>query len=731
MSRVLILSNRLPVTIQIEDGTPSLAASAGGLATGLTSLYEKGEVRWIGWPGADLGPLEADVRDRLLDQLRERGLVPVLLDSEEVKRFYEGFSNAVLWPIFHYQPYALPLEVRDFDAYEAVNERFADAVAAEWQPGDLVWVHDYQLLLAPALIRRRIPDARIGFFLHIPFPSFEVFRALPHRERLLEGMLGADLIGFHTAAYLRHFATAVLRILGAGPRVDRIPWRSTEVKLGVFPMGIDAAAFGAIADSSAVLEEVRTIRGEDGTKVLLGVDRLDYTKGIPRRLLAFERLLERHPDLRERVRLVQIAVPSRQDVEAYQSFRSQTEELIGRIHGAFATARWVPVHWIYRSLSRTEVIALYRAADVMIVTPLRDGMNLVAKEFVASRVDEGGVLVLSEFAGAAAEMAEALQVNPFDIESTAEAIHRALSMPEDERRRRMRALRRRVTDFDVHRWASRFLHSLSEATPEAMTEAASALLARELEGRLVELRAAAHLTLLLDYDGTLVPFTLDPTEAAPDPDLLDLLGALAARPGWEVHVVSGRSPGSLDRWLGHLPIALHAEHGFFSRACGVGEWESVGAPNDGWRKPVRAILADFADRTPGAFVEEKTACVAWHYRAADPEFGALQAKELYQHLSEMLSNLPVEILPGDSVIEVRPHGVHKGSIVAPLVAAAPPGTRFLALGDDRTDEDLFAALPVSGIAVHVGRSRSSAPYRVESVREARSLLRRLLADPAG
>jgi trehalose 6-phosphate synthase/phosphatase len=679
LRRTIIVSNRLPVTFSEEAGRVSMQPSSGGLATGLAQPHEQASGLWIGWPG-DLEALPEEERAEAYRWLAERRFVPIPLTADQIARYYEGYSNGVLWPLFHYLPGQIALEVQDFDVYEAVNELFADAIARHYRPGDRIWIHDYQLLRLPALVRQRVPDALIGFFLHIPVPSSEVFRTIPQREALLEGLLGADLIGFHTAAYMRHFATSVLRVLGAAFEVDCLRWQSRTVRIGVFPMSIDTASFVEQATSPGVEERVREIREPDPSKILLGIDRLDYTKGIPRRLLAFERLLERHPELRGGVRLVQVAVPSREDVEAYRDFRSMTDELIGRIHGAFATPQWVPVHWMYRALSRDELVALYRAADVMLVTPVRDGMNLVAKEFVASRVDEDGVLVLSEFAGAASELAEAIHVNPFDVEGTAAAFHRALELPEDERRSRMRALRRRVLGADVHDWTERFLRSL-----EAVQQ-----------GR-----------------------------ARTDPDLLALLRALAERPGAVVHVVSGRGRETLEGWLGGLPIALHAEHGFWSRLPGEA-WRSELVERGDWRNRVLATLREFAANTPGSLVEEKTVGLAWHYRGADPEFSARQANELQLHLTELLANSPVEILPGNKVIEVRPYGINKGRVVRTAMAAASPEAQLIALGDDRTDEDLFAALPPGGVAVHVGDQQSRALYRIPDVAAARRLLRALL-----
>jgi trehalose 6-phosphate synthase/phosphatase len=510
--------------------------------------------------------------------------------------------------------------------------------------------------------------------------------------------------------------------------VDRIPWQGREVRLGVFPMGVDAAAYAALADSPAVAERAAAAR-VPGEQLLLGIDRLDYTKGIPRRLLAYEALLRREPALRGRVRLVQVAVPSRENVGAYRELRDEVDALVGRLHGEFATPTWAPVLYLHRGLAPEEVAALYRAADVLLVTPLRDGMNLVAKEFVAARTDGDGVLVLSEFAGAAAELSEALLVNPYDLEATAAALARALAMEPEERRARMAALRARVTGFDVHRWARSFVERLASAC--AAAEPALRPSPPAALDEVVRRAAAADaLVLLLDYDGTLVPFARTPDLARPDPALRDLLRALAATPGTRLHVVSGRQRDALDRWLGALPLSLHAEHGLWSRFAG-GPWEAatISGP-DAWRDPVREILREFAERTPGSLVEEKTHGFAWHHRAADPEWGAAQAKELSLHLATLLANAPVELLPGDHVLEVRPFGVDKGLAARAAAAAAPEGALLLAVGDDRTDEDLFAALPPGGIAVHVGPAPSRAAFRIADVGAVRALLSRIARERA-
>jgi trehalose 6-phosphate synthase/phosphatase len=380
-----------------------------------------------------------------------------------VTRYYEGFSNGTLWPLLHHFLDVARLDEDDlFESYEAINERFAAAAAEHHRPGDLLWVHDYHLMLSAEMLRRRAPSARIGFFLHTPFPSSEVFRVLPWRERLLRGLLGADVIGFQTASYRRHFLHAVKRLLGveADPDGDSVDHDGRRVRLGVYPIGVDAAALAELAGRAAIREEARWIRDQaPGRRVVLGVDRLDYTKGIRLRLAAIERLLDRAPAHR-RVRFVQLAVPTREGVVAYDQMRREVHEMVGRINGRYGSLDAVPIHFLHRSMPVERVTALYAAADVMLVTPLRDGMNLVAKEYVATRLDHTGALVLSELTGAAAELTEALIVNPYDTSAVAAAIARALEMPASEQRARMTALRRNVVSHDVHRWARSFLDDL-------------------------------------------------------------------------------------------------------------------------------------------------------------------------------------------------------------------------------------------------------------------------------
>jgi trehalose 6-phosphate synthase/phosphatase len=720
--RLLIVSNRLPLTIRIREGALQLVPSAGGLATGLRGWHEQSQGLWIGWPG-ELSRLTAAQRAEVSRLLGEGRIVPVPLTAEQVKAYYEGFANGVIWPLFHYMLDRIPLDSRGWTSYREVNQQFADLVAEHYRPGDAIWVHDYQLMLVPGFLRQRLPEARIGFFLHIPFPSYEVFRTLPWRDEILAGLLGADLVGFHTFAYVRYFMRGLRHLAGLDPQGDRIAVDGREVQVRAFPMGIDAARFEHLAVEPRALQEVAAVRdAAAGRRILLGVDRLDYTKGIPRRLLAFQRLLERRPDLRETVRLIQVAVPSRIGVEPYREFRKQLDELVGRINGALGTSTSVPIHYLYRSIPAHQLVGLYRAADVMLVTALRDGMNLVAKEFVASRVDDDGVLLLSEFAGAAEELSEAVLVNPYDIDELADAMARALEMPREERRARMRALRQRVRARTVHQWAGAFVEELGR-TRAPVVEPEPPVPVTRLEDLAERLRAIDRPVLLLDYDGTLVPLASLPELARPDAELLALLDRLADR--LQIHVVSGRSREDLSEWFGGRLLTLWAEHGAWHRPSPEQGWVATVSHAREWIDQIRPILEQFAAFTPGALVEEKGSSIAWHYRTADAEFGARQARELRLLLADWLHNQPLEILEGSKVIEIRPRGINKARVVERVLASGASASALVAIGDDRTDEEMFAAMPPDGVSIHVGRGPSEATFRIPDSRAVRALLKAL------
>jgi trehalose 6-phosphate synthase/phosphatase len=724
--RVILVSNRLPVSIRVERGELSIAPSSGGLATGLRGYHDRGESVWIGWPG-ETWHLNPSTLTQLRERLKRDRLLPIELSEAEVSSYYDGFSNSVLWPLLHYQLDRLPTRAEGWETYRRVNQRFADAAITAYRPGDVIWVHDYQLFLVPAMIRARLPDAPLGFFLHVPFPSAEVFRLLPWRRQLLEGMLGASLIGFHTVSYVLHLLTSAANVLGCETRQNRIIYAGRTIRTATFPMGIDNDAFERLAESPEVVAESRKLKEAAGNVALIvSVDRLDYTKGISRRLLTFERLLERYPRRRGRVRLVQVAAPSRASVGEYREIQRTVDELVGRINGRFASPGYDPIHYISQTLTTDHLAAFYRAARVAMITPLRDGMNLVAKEFVASRTDGDGVLVLSEFAGAAAELTDALLVNPYDVDSVAAAVHEALDMPEAERRARMAALRSRVRAHGVGSWADEFISALRtaakrESMPRSRPPAddPSAVVDRLLQDD------PDHLSLLLDYDGSLVGLRPSPAEASPDAEIIKILADLARLPGVDVHVVSGRRRSDLELWLGNLPIGLHAEHGLWSRDHPNGRWHRRDV-RASWMEEVRTVMLDITQAVPGSALEEKDASVAWHYRKASGRRGSRAALELSRRLSEMLAGTSATVLRGHKVVEVKDAGISKG-LVASLLANRPDRPRLLIIGDDVTDEDMFRAAPSSAVTVKVGRGRTTASMRLLGPDQVRVVLRELIA----
>jgi trehalose 6-phosphate synthase/phosphatase len=463
MPKVINVALRLPCVVVYRDGKLVVSPSPGGVASGLQAALAGRLARWVGWPG-DVGKLGAADSRRLRTLLDRRRLTPVRLRGDVFAKFYEGYANAILWPLFHSMPWPLPFSMESWDAYVTANQAFARAARNGHAGDEVYWVHDYQLFLVPAMLRAARRKAAIGFFLHIPFPNPDLFAILPHGEQIIRGILGADIVGFHTDDYLRNFAACAEKVPGV-KRLDerRLCIDNRTVQLGVHPMGVDYKRLERLAQGTRDTGAVDALRRRHGMHLILGIDRLDYTKGIPHRMLAFDSLLRRYPEWHGHVLFLQVAVPTRTGVPAYGVSEGETEQLIGRIHGAFATPHWVPIHYLHTSLALEEVVALYGAADVMVVTPLRDGMNLVAKEFVASRVDGDGVLVLSRFAGAARELPEAVLVNPYDVYGTADALHLALRMSSQERQSRMRALRARVQVTDVREWARDFLSALARA----------------------------------------------------------------------------------------------------------------------------------------------------------------------------------------------------------------------------------------------------------------------------
>jgi len=733
--KLIVVSNRLPLAVRRGPEGWIAEPSSGGLATALNPILKERGGLWIGWPGH--APREADQgRQTLLDTARKsHGFVTVDLPADLARRFYEGYANQTLWPLFHNFTTNFEADPEGWTAYVTANRRFRDAVLEHLEPGDTVWIHDYHLMLLPRLIRDVAPEARVGFFLHIPFPASETFRILPHRDEVLRGLLGADLVAFQTHLDLQHFRSSLLRVLGLPSALDRVTAQGSSTRLDALPIGIAPDEFaGYIESDEKTQRSFEALRRRyRNRRILLGVDRLDYTKGIPERLRAYRKLLQRAPHLHGQIVLVQVAVPSRERIPEYDRLRNTVNSLVGEVNGEFGTPEWTPVVYIRRGISRSELVALYAAAEVGWVTPLRDGMNLVAKEYVACHRRGEGVLVLSEFAGAAAEMGEAFLVNPYDEERVAAVLERVLNLPADERRERMVMLYRRVRRNTVFRWADRFLSILDEAALGRLAARPERPDALPVAAALAAFRAARSRLVLLDYDGTLVPFAPRPRDAVPPPAVVDLVARLAGAPGVTAAIVSGRSRADLDAFFGNVPdLWLIGEHGGCARSPITREWEMARPlPGDAWKARVLPVLEHFIDRTPGSFLEEKELALVWHHRLADPEFGEWLAHELVATLDEMLAETELQAIRGNKTVEVRFAWANKGAVVDRLQSLRPDAGFRLAIGDDRTDEDLFQRLRGEAWTVRVGGGTSSARYSVDSPGEVIAFLESLVRAAEG
>lgn len=731
--RLLVVSNRLPITVIEKEGRLRFQESLGGLVSGLSayldslkgSSFDKTDHIWVGWPGIT-------VDNELKNELRSKALTefhayPIFLSEKSMEKFYHGFCNKTIWPLFHYFPSYAIYDEEYWKNYKHVNETFCDAVMEIIKPDDVVWIHDYHLMLLPKLLREKVPNP-IGFFLHIPFPAFEIFRLLPGKWRrsILEGILGADIIGFHTHDYAEYFLRCTLRILGYEHDMGKITLEDHIVKVDTFPMGIDFHRFQMY--NLEIQEEKAKVKNKLADfKVILSIDRLDYTKGIINRLQGYEIFLEKNPNLRGKVILILRVPPSRIGVEHYQEMKKQIDELVGRINGKFGSIYWTPISYQFRFLPFHHLIALYSNADVALITPLRDGMNLIAKEYIVSRIDKTGVLILSEMAGASKELGEAIIINPNNREEIADALKEALEMTKEEQIRRNQIMQLRLKRYDVVRWADDFIQKLISIKEEQKRFDAK-LLSPHITELINDFKKAKPYKRLifLDYDGTLVPFKESPHIAKPPEGLLKILKQLSEKSESEIILISGRDKDTLQKWFGMLNIGLVAEHGIWIKEKNE-EWKMIRPLNNDWKIRILPVLEMYADRLPGSFVEEKEFSTVWHYRKADPELAPIMAKELTDYLVNFTANIDVQVLQGSKVVEIINSGINKGS--AALYWISKNNFDFImAVGDDWTDEDLFKILPETAYSIRVGMTQSYSRFNLHNQTEVMKLLEILVKN---
>jgi len=720
--RLVIAAYRLPFKLSKAKNGYKAIQNSGGLVSAILALSENFKKS-----NADLKNSKivwAGIADELPDDVTSDSLenenfeiLPVTITEEVNELYYGGFCNNLIWPLFHYFPTYAVFKTEYFKAYEEANLRFCEELIKTIKPGDFIWIHDYQLMLLPEMIRQRIPDATIGFFLHIPFPSFEIFRLLPRhwRESIIKGLLGADLVGFHTHDYTQNFIKSVKRTTGYECPQNIIYTPNKLVKADAFPIGIDYDKFHDACLKKSVIAEKKKLKGHlSEQKLIFSVDRLDYSKGLLLKLNGYETFLEMHPEWRSKVVFNMVVVPSRDSIGKYKEMKKELESTVGRINGEYSSIAWRPIIYQYKSLSFKELIALYNVSEVGLITPLRDGMNLVAKEYIACQVENEGVLILSEMAGAAAELNEAIIINPVDNIEMAEAIFNALEMGTEEKHTRLERMKNRISNYNVFTWAFDFFNQTYETKKDQKLRSVR-FVNQKISAQIVsDYRKASRRILFLDYDGTLVPFAKYPELAIVEKDTLEIVRKLSDDSKNQVVIISGRDKQFLEKQFEEINVSLVAEHGYYIKK-GDGEWEATMNTDEQWKEVVIPIMNEYVSRCHGTFIEEKTGSIAWHYRNADSEFAQLRLHELRDDLAEIIRyKTDLEILEGHKVLEVKSGKYDKGQAANTLMMDQKFSFVFAA-GDDKTDEFLFNALPDTAYTIRVGLSPSFAKYNVTDI----------------
>ncbi len=722
--KIIIIANRLPVKIEKKNERLSITQSEGGLSTGMRSLELNIEKHWIGWPGIYTDNEEE--KEKIVERLNKFNYHPVFLSAEQIENYYEGYSNGIIWPLCHYFYSFVQYKTKCWETYQQVNMQFCETALPFIEDDDLVWVHDYHLMLLPKMIRNIRPMVSIGYFHHIPFPPYELFRVLPEREELLNGLLGADLIGFHTHDYMRHFLSAIYRVLDLNCQLDEIYLSNRIIHVDAFPMGINYERYHNAPSQPAVKKKINNFKKKlKNQSIILSVDRLDYSKGILHRLNGFALFLKNHPEYHEKVSLMMIVVPSRSTVDKYADLKTEIDQLIGEINGLYSKPGWTPVHYFYRSFAFSELVALYSLAEIAVVTPLRDGMNLVSKEYLATKNEENtGVLILSEMAGAATELSDAIIINPNNPKEIEMAILQALSMSEEEKKERLKKMQKRISKQTVKKWANDFIDEIQCIKLQNHEILIKIIEKEQFDQIKQKYDNASSRLLLLDYDGTLVPFTKNPEEAVPSPQLIDLLNRLKEDKKNTVVINSGRNYQILDQWFKDIDIDLTAEHGAFYRENGV--WHENYKKIEKWDERIMNILLHAIEKTPRSSLEIKNTSLVWHYRKVDAWLAELREKQLMNALIEPCSRLNLQIVPGNKILEIKPATFNKGTEVKRRLAQKNYDF-IMAIGDDTTDEDMFRALLPDGISIKVGSFSPTAKYRIPLQSKVIPFLKKLIS----
>lgn len=728
--RLVIVANRLPFTFYENNKGIVLKKSPGGLVSAFLSFIENNqnlmfdEYLWVGWPGKVVKKkFQAKIENLVFNNIQTKS---VFLSKKSEEKFYLGFCNKTIWPLFHYFTNITVFKNDFWESYKEVNNLFKENLQKVLKPDDIVFIQDFHLMLLPKLLRNENPDLPISFFMHTPFPNFEIFRILPKkwRKEILEGLLGADLIGFHTHDYARYFLQNILRVFGIDNNMGKLNIDNRTVKVETFPIGIDYQKFFSLAERKDTNKKVLNFKKNFAeSKLILSLDRLDYTKGIINRLNGFDEFLKNNPGWHKKVSLIVVASPSRIEIDHVQNIKNQIDEMVGKINGEYASADWTPIHYFYKDLSFEEVVTFYKASDVMLVTPIRDGMNLVSKEYLASRNDSSGALILSEMAGSAEELVEAIIVNPNSKEEIAESLKTALEMNTQEQKERNSLMQERLRKYNVSNWINEIMNMLFSLKEEQKTLSSKFVKNGIKEKIITDFKNKQNRLLLFDYDGTLVPFAKLPNLAIPDEQLLKTLADLSKKQSTTLVLISGRDKQILNSWFKTQNISLVAEHGAYVKEKND-DWKLLKPLNSEWKKSIYPILKRYVNRLSGSLIEEKEFSLVWHYRKANLEIGKKMANDLMNELVDLIANQDLQVIPGNKIVEIRNSGINKG--LASLHFLNHQNYDFiLSIGDDSTDEDMFKALPKNAYTIKVGPGKTDAKYNIKSQNEVNVLIEEL------
>jgi trehalose 6-phosphate synthase/phosphatase len=724
MPRCLLVSNRLPVAFnsKLNIFTPS----SGGLVSAIKGL----DATKVGFDFEWMGILTDDIEEDKINSLKTTPVGnlpchPIIVSKKQYDRYYNLYCNDVLWPLFHYERNIVKHSQEGWEAYVEVSKIVAESILKESKEDDIIWVHDFQLMLVPGFVKEQKPDLKIGFFLHIPFPSSEIFRELPQRKEILYSLMKCDQLGFHDLSYLNHFRSSIQRVIG--------DFTLNERTWGVYPISIDPDHFKSLADKPETLEFIKKYQeNKKSMKWILGVDRLDYIKGLLLKLSSFKSFLKRFPEEREKVQLVQVVIPSRTEVPEYNALKEKIEQLVSSINGEFGSPAWMPIQYIYHSVSEPELSALYQLSDVLQVSSRRDGMNLVSLEYVVSQKNENpGVVLLSEFAGAHSTLSYAMSINPWNINETAARMKEALHHAENKRRKEMKSMREFLERYTSSDWAKIILRDLTtEFNP------VDSIQALPQDGKFSWMKNLKDKKILFfcDLDGTLAPIASYPKDVRLNEMTIELLQEVSKRDNCEFVIVSGRDKEFLEEQFldNDFDFPLAACHGAYSYSPQDHQWHNL-IPHDStnWKEKVKEILELYTQRTPESFIEDKGHAITWHYRNSPREFADFLANKLFFELEEALSGQPVQVNRGKKVVEVKSIHANKGYFVQQWMQSQNKKPDIVvAIGDDTTDEDMFLTLQdrkdIEPYCIKVGKERTNAHYTIREQNSVNSFLRNFL-----